>query len=261
MHSDSKWLPSMGNALWLTAACLLAAGCGGAPRQDAADSSPTDAPDVEVVDAAEQASVDISREIERGRTLERENKMAEARQVYERLAERYPDRYEPYHRLGALADRQQRFDEARQWYERALRLEPDDPEFYNDLGYSLFLQGRLEEAERELLKAVALAPTHARSRNNLGLVYGHMGQYQDAMEQFLYAGSKADAYYNLGYVLASLEDFSGAKQCIEWALEADPKHARARKALEEFRQREQTPKVAERLHARTSQAVTERERR
>jgi len=233
-------------ACWLAiaAGCLLPAGCGNHPEQD--PSASTAQPEAEIkalpADRPSEPAVEFALAMERGRKLERERKEPEAEQLYQRLIARYPDRYESYHRLGILADRQQRFDEAQQLYGRAIRLRADDPDLFNDLGYSLFLQGKLEEAERELLKAVALAPMHARSRNNLGLVYGHLGRYQEALEQFLQAGSEADAHYNLGYVLASVEDFARAKRCLERALAVDPNHERSRRALEEFRQFESAQK-------------------
>lgn len=227
--------------LLLAAGCLLLGGCGNGSEQapSASTAQPeaqleARAPDAPSVDPSSESAVDFALAMERGRKLEREGKAPEAEQLYEQLAARYPDRYEPYHRLGVLADRQQRFEEAQQCYARAIGLRSDKPDLFNDLGYNLFLQGKLEEAERELVKALTLAPMHARSRNNLGLVYGHLGRYQEALEQFLQAGSKADAHYNLAYVLASVEDFTRAKRCLEKALTIDPGHERSRRALEEF---------------------------
>ena len=241
---DAWWRPPKSMIACLALACLPLAGCGDG-GEDSSLAEPASAREGQSVESASNPSpVDFALEIARGKRCEREKKIAEAREIYQRLAESYPERYEPYHRLGNLADRRQRFEEANGWYEQALRLEPRDAEFYNDLGYSRFLQGRLEEAERELLKAVALNPTHARSRNNLGLVYGHLGRHQEALEQFLQGGNEADAHYNLGYVLASLEDFSRARRCIQRALAADPQHERAQKALEEFRQLDQRQAMA-----------------
>jgi len=229
--------------LAIAAGCLLPAGCGNHPEQDPSAStaqpdSQIDAPAADAPTAGQpsEPAVEFALAMERGRKLERDGKAPEARELYRGLTARHPERYEPYHRLGILADREQRFDEAQQFYARAVRLRPDDPDLFNDLGYSLFLQGKLDEAERELLKAVALAPMHARSRNNLGLVYGHLGRCEEALEQFLQAGSEADAHYNLAYVLVSVEDFARAKKCLERALAVDPKHERSLKALEEFRQ-------------------------
>ena len=231
-----------GTCLLLAAGCLLLGGCGTGPEQDPSASTAQPAAGIEApapgappADRSSESAVEFALAMERGRKLEREGNAPEAGQLYEQLTARYPDRCEPYHRLGILADRQQRFEEAQQCYARAIGLRSDNPDLFNDLGYNLFLQGKLDEAERELVKALTLAPMHARSRNNLGLVYGHLGRYQEALEQFLQAGSEADAHYNLAYVLASVEDFARAKRCLEKALAVDPKHERSRRALEEFR--------------------------
>jgi Flp pilus assembly protein TadD len=226
---------------------LLAAGCNGSRPEANRDATPPSAddpaePDDVPADATKETPEGaFARMIEQGRQLTRDGKVDEARQLYQRLAAEYPGRYEPHHRLGILADRQQHFDEARQCYARAIRLRPDNAELYNDLGYSLFLQGNLEEAERELLKAVALAPANPRCHNNLGLVYGHLSRYEEAFEQFLHLGSEADAYYNLGYVLASRDNLAAARKCLEKALSLDAKHERAQKALAELAKIEGIP--------------------
>lgn len=183
----------------------------------------------------------FAQEMARARGLERSGKYEEVRPIYERLIAEYPDRYEPRHRLGVVADRQRRYREAQALYGEAIRLEPRDPDVFNDLGYCLFLQGKLEKAESALLKAVALSPADSRYRNNLGMVFGHQERYEEALAEFRHAGSEADAYYNLAFVLATQEEVDGAKNCFRLALAADPTYDRARAALESFERYEKDP--------------------
>ena len=178
---------------------------------------------------------DFAQDLTRGREMERAGRLAEARDVYQKLIVKYPDRYEPYHRLGVVADRQKRYREAQALYAQAISIVPD-PEVFNDLGYCLYLQGKLEKAEVAMLKAVSMMPANARFRNNLGMIYGHQGRFDEAMEQFRRGGSEADAFYNMAFILAGRDDVDGAKDCFRLALAADPNHQKARDALRRFEQ-------------------------
>jgi len=189
----------------------------------------------------EDPAAGFGQKMAQARNLERSGKYEEARPLYERLIAEYPGRYEPRHRLGVVADRQRRYREAQALYSEAIRLQPKDPDVFNDLGYCLFLQGKLEKAESALLKAVALSPADSRYRNNLGMVYGHQGHYEEALAEFRHAGSEADAYYNLAFVLATQEEVEDAKNCFRLALAADPTYSRARAALESFERYEEDP--------------------
>ena len=171
-----------------------------------------------------------------GRNLEKIGQWDEAREVYKRLRDDYPERPEPYHRLAVVADRQRRHDEAQQLYTRALQLSPRDPELFNDLGYCFYLQGKLEKAESALRKAVRLEPDNSRFHNNLGMVLGQQQRHDEALEAFAATGSDADAFFNLAFVYASQDQHEEAKSCFRQALSLDPTHDQAREALGSFEQ-------------------------
>jgi Flp pilus assembly protein TadD len=198
----------------------------------------------EVAKKDDTASPAFAEDTSRARNLEKAGKYEEARTVYQRLIVKYPERYEPYHRLAVVADRQKRFLEAQGLYAEAIRLNPKNPDLFNDLGYCQFLQGRLDKAEASLLKAVSLAPSNPKYRNNLGMVYGHQGRYDEALAQFRRAGSESDAYYNLAFVKAAKDDVEGAKECFNLALAADPTFEPARRALASFRKADENPVAA-----------------
>ena len=170
------------------------------------------------------------------RSLESANKLDEARTIYQQLISDYPKRWEPYHRLGLVADRQKRFTEAESLLSEALRRKPMDAELFADLGYCYYLQGKLDKAESALTKAVAIKPSEARYRNNLGLVYGVKGRTEEALESFRHAGSEADAQYNMAFVMATRNDMAGAKKRFQMALDVEPNHEEARRALRSFEQ-------------------------
>jgi Tfp pilus assembly protein PilF len=171
------------------------------------------------------------KQLAKGRRLEEAGDSTAARNVYQTLIARFPDRYQPYHRLGVVADRQGRHREAQALYTRAIRLGGAGAEVFNDLGYCFYLQGKYEYAERSLRKAVLLVPASARFRNNLGLALGRQGRYDEALKQFTRSGNKADAYHNLAYVHALDDQPDKAHEHFRKALAADPSHELARRAL------------------------------
>ena len=177
------------------------------------------------------SSPEFAQEMIRAKNLERSGKAHEARIVYERLITRYPDRYEPFHRLGVIADRGRRFGEAQALFDEAIRRNPTNPDLHNDLGYCLYLQGQFDQAEAAVTHALRLNPANPRYYNNLGMIYGHQRRYEEALAQFRRGGSEADAYYNLAFMLAAREDTEGAKKYFHLALQADPGYDQARQAL------------------------------
>ncbi len=175
------------------------------------------------------------------RSAEEAERLDDARAIYQQLIVQFPNRPEPYHRLGVVADRQKRHRAAEALYAQAIRRTPADPEVFNDLGYCYFRQGKLEKAESALRKAVACSPSNSRYRNNLGMVYGHQGRHEQALEEFRHAGSESDAQYNLAFVLASRADFEGAEARLRLALAADPTYESARRALKSFEEYDENP--------------------
>ncbi len=173
-------------------------------------------------------------QLAKGRGLEQTGQLEEARAVYVKLIDKFPDRPEAFHRLAIVADRQRRHTEAQRHYERALELRGEDAQLFNDLGYCHFLQGNLPQAEQLLTYANRLSPNTPRFHNNLGMVLGHQGRHQEALREFMQAGSEADAFYNLAFVYASQDQAEQAKECFRKALVIDPTHQLAAESLRSF---------------------------
>jgi Flp pilus assembly protein TadD len=212
------------------------------PQPPASREEPKPAPQPEPGRPDGRAMAGYVHELAKGVELEQARKYAEARKHYEQLIRQWPARYEAYQRLGQVCDRQKRFLEAQENYQRAILLaEGREPDLFNDLGYSFFLQGKLEKAESALRKAVAMRPTEPKYHDNLGLIYGHQRRFEDAWNEFRLAAGEADAFYNLAFIKASLNDFEGAKACFRRALAIDPAHERARRALRAFELAETDP--------------------
>ncbi len=145
----------------------------------------------------------------------------EAITVLDDLAERRPDRFEPYFRIGNLLRTKERFAEAVGYYDKAvdrvstiekrhwsllyfrgialeragqwhraesdflqaLELQPEQPYVMNYLAYSWVEQKiHLEKARSMLIRAVELRPDDGYIVDSLGWVHYRFGEYSDAVK-------------------------------------------------------------------------------
>ncbi len=226
----------------------LLGGCAGVPSTDGLSGIrfPGRGHDLRLDNATFErgGSKSLAGALAKGRAFEKAGQWEKAREVYEPLIVESPRRFEPFHRLGVVADCQRRHREAQALFTRALQLNPRDAQTHNDLGYCFYLQGKLAKAESSLLKATQLDPINSRYWNNLGMVFGHQGRLDEAMEVFRQGGSEADAQFNLAFVLASQDRIDEAKERFRCALAIDPNHEKARNALASFEQYENAPERA-----------------
>ena len=181
---------------------------------------------------SQTAPGNYDQELARARSLEQVGRQAEAGGIYGQLVRSHPRRYEAYYRLGVLADREGKHAAAEGLYAQAVQLNANDSHVWNDLSYCCYMQGKLDRAEQAMLKAVALTPADPQYHQNLGMIYGHQGRQREALEQFRLAGNEADACSNLGVILASHNDLQGAQTYLRQALQLNPAHTAARKALD-----------------------------
>jgi Flp pilus assembly protein TadD len=123
--------------------------------------------------------------------------------------------------LGVVFDRLGRHAEARQHYEVARELRPSDPEVFNNLGVSHLLSGDYQAAAEALRGALVRGSQDPAVRNNLGIALGLAGRHDEAFEVFLEAGSRGDAYNNLGYVYFLQGSYEQALEAYGLALLSD----------------------------------------
>ena len=183
----------------------------------------------------------VGSRLAKGRELERAGQLERARTIYEELIRQYPQSAEPYHRLGVVADKQHRYREAQELLIQSLQIDPMNADVRVDLGYCFYMQGQLAQAEAETREALKVDPRSERAHNNLGLVLGAQDRMAEALEHFRRGGSEADAQFNLAFVFASRNKLPAAKECFQRALDIDPNHEKARKALDSFETYENQP--------------------
>jgi predicted TPR repeat methyltransferase len=167
--------------------------------------------------------------------LQKNDQLAAAEELYQRVFEAAPNHPRALHYAGVLAHQQGRHDEAIALIERSLALSPDLADGYSNLGIALQSAGRLDAGIEAYRRAIALDAGHANAHSNLGVLLRATGHPADAEAAYRTAiqlnPDHIDAYTNLGILLNGLSRTEEAAACFCKVITLRPKHREARKLL------------------------------
>jgi type IV pilus biogenesis/stability protein PilW len=113
-------------------------------------------------------------------------------------------------------------------FQKALEANPKDKSFHYALGYTYDRMGRFTDAALSYRRALEFDPNFAEAHNGLGVVYAELLQYPEAIVEYQAAISNTQyltpqrAYFNLGKVHYSQEDFSRAVIAFQEAIKIQP---------------------------------------
>ena len=126
----------------------------------------------------EQARDKLVAEAHLLRDLER---WAEAYEVFEQAATRWPDDAGLLYEQSMVAEKLDRIDDMERLLRRVIQLDPKYAHAYNALGYSLADRGlRLDEAKALIVKALELMPGDPFITDSLGWVEFRLGNLEEA---------------------------------------------------------------------------------
>jgi Flp pilus assembly protein TadD len=141
----------------------------------------------------------------------------------------------------ALADKDLndgKTDEAVAKYREALESEPNDAIYRYKLSVALRKIGDTDGERAQLEEAVKLDPKQAAAQNQLGFLLARSGDANGAVEHFRLAVQSApawtEAWVNLAAELATIADYSEAKEAVARALSLDPQNADARELSDQL---------------------------
>jgi predicted TPR repeat methyltransferase len=167
--------------------------------------------------------------------LQKNERLAEAHQLYRRVIDVAPNHPRALHYAGVLAHQQGHSDEAIALIERSLASLPDQADWYSNLGIIFQSGGQLEAAMDAYRRAIAIDPTHANAYSNLGVLLRATGKPSEAEAAYRTAiqlnPDHIDAYTNLGILLNGLKRTEEAAACFCKVITLRPKHREARKLL------------------------------
>jgi Flp pilus assembly protein TadD/mono/diheme cytochrome c family protein len=161
-----------------------------------------------------------------------------------------PGDFEAHYNLAAMLqakdkDDKDKLDAAIAEYEVAVRLRPEDATANNALGAALVAAGRAEQGIPYLRTALKSRSNYFDAHYNLGFALASLNDFAGAAQEFAFAvrlrPQDANAEANLGSALAEMGEFVEAKLHFERALQIDPNQPLAKENLEALQKEMRQP--------------------
>lgn len=143
-----------------------------------------DGPAIEVLNqAAAKFPKDVTVNFQRGATLERQARHAEAEQAFLDVIAADPKHAPALNYLGyMLADRGQRLNDSVAYIKRALEVDPDNGAYLDSLGWAYFKLNQLDLAEAHLRRAADQMKEDSVIQDHFGDVLLRLGRKQEAIQ-------------------------------------------------------------------------------
>jgi type IV pilus assembly protein PilF len=202
--------------------------------------------------------------------LDRHNPKSAA-PLLETLHEQLPERAVVAARLGQCRYLQGRIDEARELLETAVRSLPDDPALLVQLAKLDIQQKRPEKAEERLRRVLEIDPTDTEARYQLAESLRRQGRDKESKEVLAQyekdkelrkrasivmtkgaesSQSTAEDFFVVASIFLRSRQDRLARYWLERALQRDPNHQPAQKALAELLEKKGDPEAAARHRSR-----------
>ena len=166
-----------------------------------------------------------------GRMLERQHKIPDAIQQYERAIEAAPRMTKAYNRLGMIYQQLLRWQDAEYMFSQGIRADRKSAPAQNNLGFCYLQQEKYGRAEKAFRAALALDPDLGRARMNLGITLARTERFGESIEQFANVVSDEAAFFNLAAIRMDMRDYINAEEALRQALAINPTFEAARTRL------------------------------
>lgn len=126
------------------------------------------------------------------------------------------------HRMALIYDRQGMDNEALETYPKAIKEEPNRSDIVSDFGYYYYRRGEWTQAEALFRKTVIQDPSNKRAWVNLGMSLAQLNRPEESLSAFSQAVNDAQAFSNVGVILAQAGNNDEAKYYLRQALDREP---------------------------------------
>jgi tetratricopeptide (TPR) repeat protein len=167
-------------------------------------------------------------------SAERDQLLGQARRSYQQALKVDPKNVPATLALARLYVNTNDAEQAVLTYRKALELDGKNAAVWHELG---MYQARLKNwqaAVEGLNTAVQLEPSNKQYSQSLGFCLGRAGYFAESYKVFQQLEGDASAHYNVGRMLAHVNQPELAKQHLRLALQANPQMVRAQEALDEL---------------------------
>jgi len=156
-------------------------------------------------------------------SLEKLDKLDEAKERYREAVRSNPDLAEAHYHLGNVHRHSKEAGEAIEEYREAIRLDPDHANAHKVLGDLLRESHDLRGAASEYAEAISIVPGNAEWRTFLGFVLMSLGKFSEAETELREAirldPGLAEAHGTLGGLLGGLHRATEARRELKTAIE------------------------------------------
>ncbi len=175
--------------------------------------------------------MDLQAALTQGLTLHRQNRLAEAKAIYEAILKADERHFDALNLLGALFLQLADFPAAVTLFDKAIAVNPSVVAAHVNRGKALTAAGRLQEAVESYDRAVALSPAREEvlgDRGGLLLELGRPAEALASLDQALALNAqRAEYHYNRGGALRDLRQFDAALESFNKAIALKPDFANA----------------------------------
>ena len=169
--------------------------------------------------------------IKNGLALHQQNKLREAKVIYEQILKIQPNHFDSYALLGLISGQTKQFTQSVHFLSKALEINPNHAETYFNRGLALKQLKRLDESLASYDKAIALKPNYAEAYSTRGNVLQEIKRFDEAIASYDLAISIKPNYpqalYNRGMVLKVLRRFEEALSSYNQSISIKPNFVEA----------------------------------
>ena len=137
--------------------------------------------------------------------------------------------------LAIKNHQQQRLDEARELYESILKDQPENADALHFLGVLLCHQGNTRQGEHYIRQALTLAPDYFDAHNNLGNILQILGRFDEAERCYLESQrlrpDAPESFINLAAMRLAQQDELKARNYLTDALKIAPSNPQSHKMI------------------------------
>ena len=170
--------------------------------------------------------------------LQNQFKMSEAIEIYESLGPAMKENPDVQYNMGHAYYQADRIDEADRCYRRCVEMDPIHRMGLIGLGTTNLAAGRNDEAKAAFEKSLAQDPTDAEALLGLAKALRALLDYAAAADTYRAAinaaVNNADAYWEMGSVLAELGRTEEARTAYQQCLQFDPNNVTAKRLMAEL---------------------------